>query len=70
MLYRLAALRGAGRAAGAGINSREKGPVAEQIQDLQALAKKFQSERLLRFAYVDLDQNVSWKSFVNDVGEN
>ena len=52
------------------INSREKGPVAEQIQDLQALAKKFQSERLLRFAYVDLDQNVSWKSFVNDVGEN
>ena len=52
------------------INSRDKGPVVEQIQGLQALAKKFKSERLLRFAYVDLDQNVSWKSFVNDVGEN
>lgn len=52
------------------VNSREKGAIAEQIQDLQALAKKFKSERLLRFAYVDLDQNVSWKSFVNDVGED
>ena len=52
------------------VNSREKGAIAEQIRDLQALAKKFKSERLLRFAYVDLDQNVSWKSFVNDVGED
>jgi curved DNA-binding protein CbpA len=52
------------------VNSREKGAIAEQIQDLQALAKKFKSERLLRFAYVDVDQNVSWKSFVNDVGED
>jgi len=51
------------------INSGEKGSVLDQIKDLQALANKFKSERLLRFAYVDLDQDVSWKAFVNELGD-
>ena len=58
--------------------TKRRAPIYQQSRErtgcgantgLTSTPKNF-SRTPLAFAYVDLDQNVSWKSFVNDVGEN